>query len=398
MVKQDQSRPLYVQIHPDDNVAIVVNEGGLRAGAKFDSGLVLAENVPEAHKVALNDIAAGAPIVRYGSVIGFAERDIVKGSWVHEEKMRLPSAPALDSLPLATNVPQPLRPLEGYTFDGFVNDDGTVGTKNILGITTTVQCVAATVDYAVKRIRQEILPRFPNVDDVIALTHNYGCGVALDAPNAEIPIRTLRNLSLNPNLGGAPMVVSLGCEKLQPATLMPSNTLPILSASPYVVQLQDERHHSFEEIVAAIMQMAEKRLEMLDKRRRTTRPASELIVGTQCGGSDAFSGVTANPAVGYAADLLVRAGATVIFSEVTEVRDAVDLLTARAANAKVAQQLIQEMEWYDSYLARGAADRSDNPTPGNKKGGLTNIVEKALGSIAKSGTSLLSGVFAAGEH
>src|ERR1700742_2937250 len=110
MVKQDQSRPLYVQIHPDDNVAIVVNEGGLRAGAKFDSGLVLAENVPEAHKVALNDIAAGAPIVRYGSVIGFAERDIVKGSWVHEEKMRLPSAPALDSLPLATNVPQPLPP------------------------------------------------------------------------------------------------------------------------------------------------------------------------------------------------------------------------------------------------------------------------------------------------
>src|SRR6201992_855967 len=245
MVKQDQSRPLYVQIHPDDNVAIVVNEGGLRAGAKFDSGLVLAENVPAAHKVALNDIAAGAPIVRYGSVIGFGERDIAKGSGVHEEKMRLPGAPALDSLPLATNVPQPLPPLEGYTFDGFVNDDGTVGTKNILGITPTVQCVAATVDYAVKRIRQEILSRYLNVDDVIALTHNYGCGVAIDAPIAELPIRTLRNLSLYPNLGCAPMVVSLGGEKLQPATLMPENTLPILSGSSYVVQLQDERHHSF---------------------------------------------------------------------------------------------------------------------------------------------------------
>ena len=304
MLKQELSRPLYVQVHPDDNVAIVVNEGGLRAGAKFDSGLVLTENIPEAHKVALNDIPAGAPIVRYGSVIGFAERDIPKGSWVHEEKMRLPSAPALDDLPLATDVPEPLPPLEGYTFQGFVNDDGTVGTKNILGITTTVQCVAATVDYAVKRIRQEILPRYPNVDDVIALTHNYGCGVAIDAPNAEIPIRTLRNLSLNPNLGGAPMVVSLGCEKLQPTMLMPSSTLPILSASPYVVQLQDERHHSFEEIVTAIMEMAEKRLQMLDSRRRTTRPASDLIVGMQCGGSDAFSGVTANPAVGFASDLL----------------------------------------------------------------------------------------------
>ena len=397
MVKQEL-RPLYVQVHPDDNVAIVVNEGGLRAGARFDSGLVLIENIPEAHKVALNDIPAGTPIVRYGSVIGFAERDVRKGSWVHEEKMRLPSAPALDDLPLATDVPEALPPLDGYTFQGFVNDDGTVGTKNILGITTTVQCVAATVDYAVKRIRQEILPRYPNVDDVIALTHNYGCGVAIDAPNAEIPIRTLRNLSLNPNLGGAPMVVSLGCEKLQPTRLMPSSTLPILSASPYVVQLQDEAHHSFEEIVAAIMQMAEKRLQLLNSRRRTTRPASDLIVGMQCGGSDAFSGVTANPAVGYAADLLVRAGATVMFSEVTEVRDAIHLLTARTATEEVARELVREMAWYDAYLSEGGVDRSANPSPGNKRGGLTNIVEKALGSIAKAGSSRIVGVFGHGER
>ena len=398
MLKQELSRPLYVQVHPDDNVAIVVNEGGLRAGARFDSGLVLTENIPEAHKVALDDILAGAPIVRYGSAIGFAERDIAKGAWVHEEKMRLPTAPALDDLPLATDVPEPLPPLDGYTFQGFVNDDGTVGTKNILGITTTVQCVAATVDYAVRRIRQEILPRYPNVDDVIALTHNYGCGVAIDAPNAEIPIRTLRNLSLNPNLGGAPMVVSLGCEKLQPMTLMPSSTLPILSASPYVVRLQDEQHHSFEEIVGAIMEMAEKRLQMLDSRRRTTRPASDLIVGMQCGGSDAFSGVTANPAVGYAADLLVRAGATVMFSEVTEVRDAIHLLTARAATEDIARELVREMAWYDAYLSEGGVDRSANPSPGNKRGGLTNIVEKALGSIAKAGSSPIAGVYSHGER
>jgi galactarate dehydratase len=398
MLKQESTRPLYVRVHPDDNVAIVVNEGGLRAGAMFDSGLVLTENVPEAHKVALNDMPAGTPILRYGSVIGFAERDIVKGSWVHEEKMRLPSAPALDGLPLATDIPESLPPLEGYAFQGFLNDDGTVGTKNILGITTTVQCVAATVDYAVKRIKQEILPRYQNVDDVIALTHNYGCGVAIDAPNAEIPIRTLRNLSLNPNLGGAPMVVSLGCEKLQPSTLMPSSTLPILSASPYVVQLQDERHHSFEEIVTAIMEMAEKRLELLNNRRRTTRPASDLIVGMQCGGSDAFSGVTANPAVGYASDLLVRAGATVMFSEVTEVRDAIHLLTARAATEDVARDLVREMAWYDAYLSEGGVDRSANPSPGNKRGGLTNIVEKALGSIAKAGSAPIAGVFSHGER
>jgi galactarate dehydratase len=391
-------RPLYVQVHPHDTVAIIVNEGGLPAGTHFDSGLTLLEAIPEAHKVALVDIPAGAPILRYGSVIGFAERPIPQGSWVHEERMRLPTAPSLDTLPLATATPQPMPALEGQTFQGFLNDDGSVGTKNILGITTTVQCVAATVDFAVKRIKAELLPRFPNVDDVIALTHTYGCGIAIDAPGAEIPIRTLRNLSLNPNLGGAPMVVSLGCEKLQPVRLLPSSTLPILAAAPYVVRMQDEQHHSFSDMVNAIMSLAEQRLAELNRRTRTTRPASDLVVGLQCGGSDAFSGVTANPAVGYASDLLVRAGATVMFSEVTEVRDAIHLLTARAADQQVARDLIREMAWYDAYLARGGADRSANPTPGNKKGGLTNIVEKALGSTAKAGTSAIAGVFGPGER
>ena len=398
MPTETKLRPIYVRVDSRDTVAIIVNEGGLPAGARFDSGLTLTEAVPEAHKVALVDIEAGAPIVRYGSVIGYAERAIPRGSWVHEERMRLPVAPSLDALPLATAPPPPMAALEGYTFEGFVNDDGSVGTKNILGITTTVQCVAATVGYAVERIKREMLPRFPNVDDVIALTHDYGCGVAIDAPNAEIPIRTLRNLSLNPNLGGAPMVVSLGCEKLQPVRLLPSNTLPILSTAAYVVRMQDEEYHSFGDMVAAIMAMAESRLARLNARRRVTRPASDLVVGVQCGGSDAFSGVTANPAVGYASDLLVRAGATVMFSEVTEVRDAIHLLTARAADEQVARDLIREMAWYDAYLDRGGVDRSANPTPGNKKGGLTNIVEKALGSVAKAGTSAIAGVFGPGER
>jgi galactarate dehydratase len=398
MPTETKLRPLYVQVHPQDTVAILVNEGGLPAGTRFDSGLTLVEDVPEAHKVALVDIEGGESIVRYGSVIGYAKEPIAKGSWVHEERMQMPVAPSLDRLPLATAVPVPLAPLEGYTFEGFLNDDGSVGTKNILGITTTVQCVAATVDYAVKRIKAEILPRYPNVDDVIALTHNYGCGVAIDAPDSEIPIRTLRNLSLNPNLGGAAMVVSLGCEKLQPVRLLPVSALPILATAPYVVRMQDEQHHSFGEIVTAIMELAEKRLEQLNQRQRTTRPAADLVVGLQCGGSDAFSGATANPAVGYASDLLVRAGATVMFSEVTEVRDAIHLLTARAADEKVARELIREMAWYDAYLDRGGVDRSANPSPGNKRGGLTNIVEKALGSVAKAGTSAIAGVTGPGER
>ena len=398
MSSEKQLRPLYIKVDPRDNVAIVVNDGGLRAGTRFDSGLTLIEDVPEAHKITLADLGPGEPIVRYGSVIGYALASIPKGSWVHEERMQLPAMPSLDLLPLATAVAPEQAPLEGYTFEGFVNEDGTVGTKNILGITTTVQCVAATVDYAVQRIKTDILPRYPNVDDVISLTHTYGCGVAIDAPGAEIPIRTLRNLSLNPNLGGAPMVVSLGCEKLQPVRLLPSNTLPILEAAPYVVRMQDEQFLSFGDIVSGIIQLAEKRLQELNKRQRVTRPASDLVVGLQCGGSDAFSGVTANPAVGYASDLLVRAGATVMFSEVTEVRDAIHLLTARAKSEDVARALIREMAWYDEYLDRGGVDRSANPTPGNKKGGLTNIVEKALGSIAKAGTSAIAGVSGPGER
>ncbi|HEX2916948.1 MAG TPA: galactarate dehydratase [Edaphobacter sp.] len=391
-------QPRYVQVHPADNVGIVVNEGGLPAGTVFESGLTLMKAIPEAHKVALTAIPAGAPVIRYGVAIGYAARDIASGSWVHEAILTLPQPPALDQLPGPLSDPSSLPPLDGFTFDGYVNDDGSVGTKNILGISTTVQCVSATVVYAVKRIKAELLPRYPNVDDVIAITHLYGCGVAIDAPGAEIPIRTLRNLSLNPNLGGAPMVVSLGCEKLQPARMLPSSTLPVLSSEPYVVRLQDEEHHSFGEMVEAIMKMAEHRLEQLNQRRRVTRPASDLVVGLQCGGSDAFSGVTANPAVGYAADLLVRAGATVMFSEVTEVRDAIGLLTARAATQEVADGLAREMAWYDAYLERGGVDRSANPTPGNKSGGLTNIVEKALGSIVKSGSTPIWGVFGPGER
>ncbi|HEX3942260.1 MAG TPA: galactarate dehydratase [Acidobacteriaceae bacterium] len=398
MTTDTTTRPLYIQINPRDNVGIVVNEGGLQRGARFASGLELVESVPEAHKVALIDIPAGSPVLRYGEVIGTASVPIAKGSWVHEGVLRLLDPPALENLPLATAIPEQAPPLEGYTFEGYVNEDGSTGTKNILALVTTVQCVAATVDFAVKRIRQELLPRYPNVDDIVAITHGYGCGVTPDAPGGEIPVRTLRNLTLNPNLGGAALVVSLGCEMMQPVRLLPASDLPVLQQAPGIVRMQDERHHGFGDIVASIMEMAEKRLEELNRRRRTTRPASELVVGLQCGGSDAFSGITANPAVGYAADLLVRAGATVMFSEVTEIRDAIQLLTARAATEDVARDLIREAAWYDAYLARGSANRSDNPTPGNKNGGLTNIAEKTLGAIAKAGSSRLAAVFAPGER
>ena len=174
--------------------------------------------------------------------------------------------------------------------------------------------------------------------------------------------------------------------------------MPILENDPYLIRLQDQHLHGFGDMVGAILRGAEKRLAELNQRQRVTCRAADLVVGLQCGGSDAFSGVTCNPAVGYAADLLVRAGATVMFSEVTEVRDAVHLLTPRAINENVARDLIREMKWYDDYLTRGSADRSANPTPGNKRGGLSNIVEKALGSVAKAGSTALMGVATHGER
>lgn len=392
-------QPIYIRVHQRDNVAVIVNPEGLPAGTLFPNGLLLTERIPQSHKVALRDLAQGDAIIRYGELIGHAKLPIPRGSWVREELVALPEAPPLAGLPLATAIPPPQPPLEGYTFDGYRNPNHTIATKNILGITTTVQCIAPVVEYAVKRIKAEILPHYTGVDDVLAITHTYGCGMAVNAPGAEVPIRTLRNLSLNPNLGGEPLIVSLGCEKLQPSTLFPAKEgLPILPDQPFVIRLQDEQYSGFGDMVAEIMRIAELRLESLNTRRRETCPASDLVVGLQCGGSDALSGVTANPAVGYAADLLVRAGATVIFSEVTEVRDAIHLLTPRTASEDVARALVREMAWYDEYLHRGLTDRSANPTPGNKKGGLANVVEKALGSVAKAGSTALMAVTGPGEQ
>jgi galactarate dehydratase len=384
-------KPRYIKLDTRDNVAIVVNDFGLPAGSRFPCGLELRSFVPQGHKAALVDIDEGAPILRYGETIGYAAAPIKAGEWVDEARIRMPDAPSLDSLEIATAVPAPQPPLEGYTFEGFRNADGSVGTKNILGISTSVQCVRGTLEYAVKRIRAELLPKYPNVDDVVPVTHAYGCGVAINAPDAVVPIRTLQNIALNPNFGGEILVVGLGCEKLAPERLVPEGI------SDAIVRMQDEAFEGFGAIVDGIMAKADARLAVLNTRRRETCPASDLVIGLQCGGSDAFSGVTANPAVGFAADLLVRAGATVMFSEVTEVRDAIQLLTRRAINEDVGRALVREMAWYDAYLARGGADRSANTTPGNKKGGLANIVEKSLGSIVKSGSSPIAGVLAPGE-
>src|ERR1700744_1670308 len=261
-------QPRYIKLHERDNVAIVVNDYGLPAGTRFPCGLALRAFVPQGHKTAVVDIAESAPILRYGEVIGHAVSSISAGEWVDEARIQMPDAPSLDSLEIATAVPKPLPPLEGYTFEGSRNAAGSVGTKTILGISTSVQCVKGTLEYAIKRIRAELLPKYPWVDDVVAVTHAYGCGVAIAAPDAVVPIRTLQNIALNPNFGGEVMVVGLGCEKLTPERLLAEGV------ENSIVRMQDEAFEGFGAIVDGILEMADARLAVLNKRQRETCPAS----------------------------------------------------------------------------------------------------------------------------
>jgi len=384
-----KNEPLLIHLNQVDNVAVVANDLGLPKGTVLTGGLTLRESIPQGHKIALTDLAPGDPVVRYGVIIAFALQSIPAGGWVNEKNTILPGAPEIDALPMSTNLVDLGPALSGATFQGYLNTNGSVGTRNLLAISTTVQCVSGIVDHAVSRIRTEILPNYPNVDGILGIEHVYGCGVAIEAKDSVIPIRTLHNIALNPNFGGEVMTVSLGCEKLQPDRLFPE-------LGDVSMRLQDQT--GFDAMVRGIMEKAEDHLERLNVRRRETCPAAALIVGMQCGGSDALSGVTANPALGVASDMLVRAGATVMFSENTEVRDGIAQLTSRAATPKIARELISELTWYDEYLARSDVDRAANTTPGNKAGGLSNIVEKAMGSIAKSGSAPISGVIPPGER
>lgn len=385
------ARRLLVKINEADNVAIAVQE--IKAGTEVEKDLIARQDIPQAHKIALRKIPAGEPVIRYGVILGYAMNDIEKGDWINEFMLELPTPPSVDNMEYATKIVTDLPQAPVKTFEGYRNPNGGyAGTRNILGISTTVQCVTGVLNVAVKRIREELLPKYPNVDAVVPINHAYGCGVAINAPEAEIPIRALRNLVKHPNFGGQVMVVALGCEKLTVERLLDAEDI----SPENVIILQEQK--GFNAMIDAIMKMAEKKLAILNERKRETLPLSDLCIGMQCGGSDAFSGVSANPSAGYAADMLVNAGATVMFSEVTEVRDGVHYIAQRCINKEVCDKLAAEMKWYDHYLEEGQVDRSANPTPGNKKGGLCNIVEKAMGSIAKSGTSPIVEVLSPAER
>lgn len=382
-------KPLLITINPSDTVAILTETG--RKGEMIGD-IILLSDIPQGHKVALKDLDKGDAVLRYGVVLGYLLEDVKQGGWINEHMLVLPEQPSLKELQFKKPDPVVLPKPKRTTFEGYENPDGgPAGTRNILAITTTVQCVSGVVDQLVRRIKAELLPKYPNVDSVVAINHAYGCGVAINAPDALIPIRSIRNTIKNPNFGGQVMVVGLGCEKLTVDKLLSEEEI----TKENVIMLQD--YPGYVAMMDALLQMADSKLKKLNERKRTSLPLSKLCIGMQCGGSDAFSGITANPSAGYASDLLVSGGATVMFSEVTEVRDGVHLLAQRCTTEEAVKKLVSEIGWYDEYLAKGSVDRSANPTPGNKKGGLSNIVEKAMGSIVKSGKAPIVEVIGPGE-
>lgn len=385
-----KNKDLCIKINCIDNVCVSIQD--ISANTKILENVVTIDDIPQAHKIALEDININDKIIRYGVVIGFANCNIKKGQWINENMLELPNPPPLNEMLFGTNIVSDLPNPIIRTWQGYKNKNGYAATRNILGINTTVQCVTGVVNIAIEKIKKELLHKYPNVDDVVAINHAYGCGVAIKALDANIPIRILQNVIKHPNFGDQIMLIGLGCEKLTPDMLLECDH----NNKNNVIILQD--HNGFDAMLKAILEMAENKLKILNKRKRETLPLSDLLIGLQCGGSDAFSGITANPATGYASDMLVSGGATVLFSEVTEVRDGVHLLANRCTNKISFDKLIEQMQWYDKYLQKSNVDRNANPTPGNKKGGLSNIVEKAMGSIAKSGLSPIVDVLAPGER
>ena len=390
-----------VHLHPADNVAIAkknmhVNVTlGLGSVSHPHTLVPVRQRIPGGHKVALWEIATGEPVRRYGQVIGFATRNILPGEHVHTHNLGVRDFArkydfGKDALPVTVVPPGKRR-----TFQGYKRADGHVGTRNYVAVISTANCSAHTCRQIAHHFTPERLAAFPNVDGVIALTHHSGCSICAGGPDHVLLARTLAGMACNPNVG-ATVVVGLGCETNQPADLVENYSrrrygphTPI--ELPFILTIQDVG--GIQEAVRAGILAVEDLLPRVDAAQRTPQPISELVVALQCGGSDGWSGVTANPVVGRAADELVRQGGTVVMAETPEIYGVEHLLTRRAIGPEVGQKLVDKVHWWEAHTRRLGAEIDNNPTPGNKAGGLTTIYEKALGAVAKAGHTPLIDVY-----
>jgi altronate hydrolase len=378
------SPPPVIRLHPDDGV--VIARATLLPGTPVSEGVTAQQRIPAGHKVAVRPHAVGEPVRRYGQIIGFATQPIAPGEHVHVQNM------GMGEFAKDYAFGQDAKPTEMVdppaTFRGIRRPDGRTATRNYIGLLTTVNCsatVAGLIAGAFKRnpfIGLDPLADYPNVDGVVELTHKTGCGMAQGEP-LKLLRRTLAGYARHPNFSHV-IVLGLGCEVNQIGGLLAEHNL-----SGRVRSMDIQTMGGTRKTVEAGMAFVREVLAESNQVARETVPASDLIVALQCGGSDGYSGVSANPSLGAASDLVVRNGGSVILSETTETYGAEHLFTRRAVSREVGEKLVDLMKWWEDYTAKNGAEINANPSPGNKAGGLTTILEKSLGAMAKAGSTNL---------
>ncbi|MGN6489556.1 MAG: UxaA family hydrolase [Devosia sp.] len=379
-------------LNPQDNVAVAL--GNLDVGVETAEGVRTTKRVPKGHKFAVKAIPAGVAIVKFGQIIGRAKVDIPAGEWVHEHNAGIGEdhgAFERDYAFCEGVVPVDFVPQDQQaTFQGFKRSNGQVGTRNYVGILTSVNCSTTVAGFIAREIeRSGILDDYQNIDGIVALKQANGCVIDYRGVIFDTLKKTTWGYATNPNMGGV-IMVGLGCEGFQ---------IPKLKEAYGVTENETFRTMTIQEVggtrktVEAGVEAVKSMLPIVNQATRTTQPASELMLALQCGGSDGYSGITANPALGVAADILVRHGGTAILSETPEIYGAEHLLTRRAKNREVGEKLVDIIHWWEDYAARNNMEMNNNPSPGNKLGGLTTILEKSLGAAAKGGTTPLNAVY-----
>lgn len=384
----------YIRLHPQDDVVIARHQL-LSGTALEDEKLTIKGLIPPGHKVATRQIKAGESVRRYNQIIGFATQDIEPGTHVHTHNLGMGSEAGAFNRDYAIGVDAKTTSYAASprTFKGIVRSNGQVATRNYLGVITSVNCSAtvarAIADYFRRDIHPQSMADFPNVDGVVALAMGTGCGMGSTGEGMDTLRRTLAGYAKHPNFAGI-LMVGLGCETNQITDLMSAEHL---SESNFLKTFNIQDTGGTAKTVARGIALIKEMLPVANQVSRTDVPVSHLKIGLQCGGSDGYSGISANPALGVAVDLLVAHGGTAILSETPEIYGAEHLLTRRAASEKVGQKLIDRIHWWEDYCARNQGEMNNNPSAGNKAGGLTTILEKSLGAVAKGGTTRLEEVY-----
>lgn len=380
-------QPRAIRLSPQDNVVVAVDQ--IAPGATV-ADITARERVPRGHKMAVSPVADGEPVRKYGQIIGFASRPIAPGDWVHEHNVTMHDFARDYRFAEGARNDEILPPELRATFEGYVRPDGRTGTRNYIGVLTSVNCSASVAKFIAEAInRSDALADYPEIDGVVAFVHGTGCGLAAYGEGFDVLRRTQWGYATHPNLGGA-LMVGLGCEVFQIDRM--KDDYGLVEGDHFqtmTIQAIGGTRKTIAEGVDRIKAM----LPIAARARRETRPASEVVLALQCGGSDGYSGITANPALGAAADLLVRHGGTAVLAETPEIYGAEHLLTRRAANRTIGEKLVERIKWWEDYTSRNGGEMNNNPSPGNKAGGLTTILEKSLGAAAKGGSTTLRAVY-----